>query len=225
MLPFSPNRTYAIDSEVYSEDLNDFQAQIVANLGDTITALGGTAPDDLNTVLTPRVLDVDALITELGGTAPTGLATLFAQGTFVPVLHDNPAAPFTYTRQLGWYMRIGAYVWTAIDIEWDNNQASLDNSPWGVKPPYVISTAFDDSLSGVVNTRRSQLSEFIQIVGGAAANATTVSVGADTANGSLVIVGRDTNTESNLVTLAYGNDIVQRAVFSANYLTSGTFNY
>lgn len=57
-LPFSANTSYVAGvSQVKSADLNDIQAQIVANIGDLITAMGGAAPDDLLTMFKAGAFD------------------------------------------------------------------------------------------------------------------------------------------------------------------------
>jgi hypothetical protein len=110
-LPFSANTTYAAGSQIKSADLNDFQTQIIDNIGDLITALGGSSPDTL----------VD----------------MIAHGTFTPVLAASASPAFTYGSQVGSYLRIGPWVHARFLLAWTNNDAGENTNPAVIVPPYA----------------------------------------------------------------------------------------
>jgi hypothetical protein len=126
-LPFSRNTTYASMSQVQSADLNDIQDVDIANIGDLILALGGSA-----------------------GAPYTTLVELFDQGTFTPTFAAPADSGITYTTQQGFYRRIGNVVDADILVAWNATEGSLETVDVAIIPPFAAdSTDASEFLGGV----------------------------------------------------------------------------
>jgi hypothetical protein len=127
-LPFSANTTYvAGTSQVKADDLNDLQAQLVANVGNLITALGGAAPDTLTDMI--------------------------SHGTFTPVIVIANQANAVYTVQTGAYLRIGPWVLARIDVAYTNNDDTINASNLTILAPYACEAT--NSYNGVIDYANS----------------------------------------------------------------------
>jgi hypothetical protein len=134
-LPFSRNTTYASMSQVQSADLNDIQDVDIANIGDLILALGGSA-----------------------GAPYTTLVQLFDQSTFTPEfvgsVLDKPD-PGDIAEATGVVFRVGAWAHVVVRMRWTNSEAAAVADPVKILPPFDPDLTNIDEFSGPVSTRRS----------------------------------------------------------------------
>jgi hypothetical protein len=108
-LPFTRNTNYASGSQLLSADLNDIQDVDIANIGDLIITLGGSAPSGI-------------------------LPTLFEQQSFDPIFTDETG--ISYGVRAGLASRFGALVHVLIFLQWTNSDAAKDTQGIAIVPPY-----------------------------------------------------------------------------------------
>jgi hypothetical protein len=189
-LPFSRNTTYAPGQQIQSADLNDMQDVDVDNIGALITALGGAAPDTL--------------------------ADVIAHGTFTPILAASVSPAFTYSSQVGSFLKIGPWVHARFLIGWTNNDDAQNTNPAVIVPPYAAEAS--TTWTGVLDYAESSF-------GTAGTTITTAALRLSAALGGVQVQGRATTMGSSAIILAYGDSNARSVAGSIWYKTSGTFNY
>jgi hypothetical protein len=189
-LPFSRNTSYAPGSQVESADLNALQDVDVDNIGALITGFGGAAPDTL--------------------------ADTFHHGTFTPILAASVSPAFTYSSQVGSFLRFGPWVHARFLIGWTNNDDAQNTNPAVIVPPYTAEAS--TTWTGVLDYAESSF-------GSAGTTITTAALRLSAALGGVQVQGRATTMGSSVIILAYGDSNARTVAGSIWYKTNGTFNY
>jgi hypothetical protein len=183
---------------------------------DPLQAPTTLTPDWANMVQQELCNLVEELGTTLDGEDDAQLATLFAQGTFTPILSASASPAFTYSTQVGAYMRVGPWVHARIVIGWTNNDDTKNANNAVIVPPYAPEAS--TTWTGVLDYFNSNF-------GTAGASFTTACFALSAALGGIQVQGRATTMSSTATSLAYGDSDARVVAGAIWYKTNGTFNY